>query len=71
MMYWDPSSAGAHSDGSVCVMIYRDDKSHRVFIHDVVYMRVADNDEHIVLNSDAELKYIAPIAQMAITENII
>jgi len=46
MMYWDPSSAGAHSDGSVCVMIYRDDKSHRVFIHDVVYMRVADNDEH-------------------------
>jgi len=27
--------------------------------------------EHIVLNSDAELKYIAPIAQMAIAENII
>lgn len=45
-MYWDPSSAGEHSDGSVCVMIYRDDKTHRVFIHDVVYMRILDGDEH-------------------------
>ncbi len=45
-IYWDPSMAGAHSDGSVCVMIYRDDKSHRVFIHDVMYMRIADTDEH-------------------------
>ena len=27
--------------------------------------------EKIVLNSDAELKYIAPITQMAIAENII
>lgn len=27
--------------------------------------------EHIVLNSDAELKYIAPITQMAIAENMI
>lgn len=45
-MYWDPSSGGQNSDGSVCVIIYRDDKNHRVFIHDVMYMRVSENDEH-------------------------
>ena len=45
-MYWDPSSARQNSDGSVCVIIYRDDKNHRVFIHDVMYMRVSENDEH-------------------------
>lgn len=45
-VYWDPSLGHAKSDGSVCVIIYRDDKSHRVFIHDVLYMVVNDNDEH-------------------------
>ena len=45
-MYWDPSLGHTKSDGSVCVMIYRDDKSHRIFIHDVLYLTVDDNDEH-------------------------
>ena len=44
--YWDPSSAGQKSDGSVCVIIYRDDKNRRVFIHDVMYMTISDGDEH-------------------------
>jgi hypothetical protein len=46
VIYWDPSMGGQHSDGSVCVMIYRDDKSHRFFIHDVMYMTVAENDNY-------------------------
>lgn len=45
-IYWDPSLGRTKSDGSVCVIIYRDDKSHRVFIHDVLYLTVAENDEH-------------------------
>ena len=45
-IYWDPSLARINSDGSVCVMIYRDDKSHRIFIHDVMYLVVSDNDDH-------------------------
>ena len=46
VMYWDPSMAREKSDGSVCVIIYRDDKTHRVFIHDVMYMMVSEHDEH-------------------------
>lgn len=45
-VYWDPSMAGQKSDGSVCVMIYRDDKTRRVFIHDIVYMSVSENDDY-------------------------
>ena len=45
-VYWDPSSAGQNSDGSVCVLIYRDDKSRRIFIHDIIYMRAHDQDQH-------------------------
>ena len=45
-VYWDPSMAGQNSDGSVCVIIYRDDKNHRIFIHDVMYMLVAENDDY-------------------------
>jgi len=45
-VYWDPSSGGQNSDGSVCVIIYRDDKNHCVFIHDVMYMTANENDEH-------------------------
>lgn len=45
-VYWDPSMAGQNSDGSVCAIIYRDDKAHRVFIHDVMYMTVLESDEH-------------------------
>lgn len=45
-VYWDPSLGRSHSDGSVCVIIYRDDKTHRIFIHDIMYLTVADGDEH-------------------------
>lgn len=44
--YWDPSSGRRKSDGSVCVLIYRDDKNRRAFIHDVRYLTVDDADEY-------------------------
>ena len=44
--YWDPSGGRRKSDGSVCVILYRDDKNRRAFIHDVVYLTVDDDDLH-------------------------
>ena len=44
--YWDPSSGRRKSDGSVCVLVYRDDKTRRAFIHDVRYLIVADGETH-------------------------
>ena len=45
-MYWDPSSGRSVSDGSVCVLIYRDDKHSNIFVHDILYMTVNDDDIH-------------------------
>ncbi|MBN1324805.1 MAG: hypothetical protein JW974_01135 [Alphaproteobacteria bacterium] len=45
-VYWDPSGGRVHSDSSVCILIYRDDKNRRVFIQDVKYLTVNDNDIH-------------------------
>ncbi len=44
--YWDPSGGRVKSDGSVCVLVYRDDRGRRVFIHDVMYLVVDDGDRH-------------------------
>jgi len=44
--YWDPSSGHAVSDGSVCALIYHDDKAKEVFVHDVLYVCVDDDDLH-------------------------
>lgn len=43
-LYWDPSSARQNHDGSVCVLVYRDDETRNIFVHDVVYMMVDDDD---------------------------
>lgn len=45
-MYWDPSSGHNRADGSVCVLVYRDDKNKTVFVHDIMYMVVDDDDLH-------------------------
>lgn len=45
-LYWDPSSGRKVSDGSVCVLVYRDDKNKTAFIHDVKYIVVSDEDAH-------------------------
>lgn len=45
-VYWDPSTGRKKSDGSVCVLIYRDDKNKNIFIHDVLYLIVSDEELH-------------------------
>ena len=45
-VYWDPSSGRNMADGSVCVLIYRDDKNMTVFVHDILYISVDDSDIH-------------------------
>lgn len=44
--YWDPSGGRVKSDASVCVLLYRDDKNRRAFIHDVRYLSVSESDAH-------------------------
>lgn len=45
-IYWDPSGGRRNSDNSVCVIAYRDDRGHRVFIHDITYLVVPDGTEY-------------------------
>ncbi len=45
-IYWDPSSGRKNADSSVCALVYRDDKTKRVFIHDILYMVVPDEIEY-------------------------
>lgn len=45
-IYWDPSTARNGADGSVCALIYRDDRNMNAFVHDILYLCVADNDVH-------------------------
>ena len=53
-IYWDPSSGRHKADNSVCVCLYRDDRNHNIFIDDIMYMHVSDNDTH-PLNSQCEM----------------
>lgn len=58
-MYWDPSGGRVKSDASVCVLIYRDDKNRRAFVHDVRYLTVDDNDLHpLATQCDAVLDFM-------------
>lgn len=50
VLYWDPSSGRAKRDGSVCVLLYRDDKTRRMFIHDVLYLTVPDSEQYPLSN---------------------
>ena len=45
-VYWDPSSGRNMADGSVCVLLYRDDKNTTAFVHDMLYIVVDDDDIH-------------------------
>ncbi len=44
--YWDPSSGRRGHDASVCALIYRDDTTRRIFIHDILYLVVPDEELH-------------------------
>ena len=45
-VYWDPSTGRKNADGSVCILLYRDDKTKNLFIHDVAYLVVPDDEVH-------------------------
>lgn len=45
VLYWDPSSGRKKRDASACVLLYRDDKNRRVFIHDILYLTVPDEEQ--------------------------
>lgn len=45
VLYWDPSTGRAKRDGSACVLLFRDDKTRRVFIHDVLYLTAPDEEQ--------------------------
>ena len=59
-VYWDPSTGRRGRDGSVCVVLYRDDASRCVFVHDILYMTVSDNDTHpLARQCDCVLEFMA------------
>lgn len=43
-LYWDPSTGRRHRDGSACVLLYRDDRARHLFIHDILYLTVSDDE---------------------------
>ena len=43
-LYWDPSSGKRKRDCSACVLLYRDDKNRRAFVHDILYLTVSDDE---------------------------
>ncbi len=44
-LYWDPSSGKRKRDCSACVLLYRDDKNRRAFVHDILYLTVSDSEQ--------------------------
>ncbi len=44
-LYWDPSSGKRKRDCSACVLLYRDDKNRRAFIHDILYLSVSETEQ--------------------------
>ena len=45
VLYWDPSTGRSKRDNSACVLLYRDDKNRRIFIHDILYLTVPDSEQ--------------------------
>lgn len=59
-VYWDPALGYKNNDSSVCVLIFRDDKSHNIFLHDMKYMVVPDTCEQpLTYQCDMVLDFIA------------
>ena len=44
-LYWDPSTGRRQCDNSACVLLYRDDKNRRAFIHDILYLTVPETEQ--------------------------
>lgn len=50
VLYWDPSTGRRNRDSSACVLLYRDDKSRKLFIHDILYLTVSDTEQFPLSN---------------------
>lgn len=50
VLYWDPSTGRKKRDTSACVLLYRDDKNRTVFIHDILYLVVPDEENYPLSN---------------------
>ena len=50
VLYWDPSTGRRNRDGSACVLLYRDDSRRTVYIHDILYLTVSDNEQFPLSN---------------------
>ncbi|MBO5833342.1 MAG: hypothetical protein J6R22_00060 [Alphaproteobacteria bacterium] len=46
VLYWDPSTGRKKRDTSACVLLYRDDKNRTIFIHDILYLTVPDEENY-------------------------
>ncbi len=46
IFYWDPSTGRRNRDSSACVLMFRDDKTRHVFIHDILYLTVPDGEQY-------------------------
>ena len=49
-LYWDPSTGRRNRDSSACVLLYRDDRAHQLFIHDILYLSVSESEEFPLSN---------------------
>ncbi len=49
-LYWDPSTGRSRRDGSACVLLYRDDKTRHLFVHDILYLTVSDSEQYPLSN---------------------
>ena len=46
ILYWDPSTGRRGRDGSACVLLYRDDTTRHIFIHDILYLVVQEDEQY-------------------------
>ena len=59
-VYWDPSLGHKHTDASVCALIFRDDKAHNIFLHDLKYMIVPnEHPQPLTYQCDLVLDFLA------------
>ena len=59
-VYWDPSLGYKNKDSSVCALVFRDDKSHNIFVHDIMYMVVPNEyPQPLTYQCDLVLDFLA------------
>ncbi len=58
-VYWDPSLGHKNTDASVCALVFRDDKLHNIFLHDIIYMTVPrEHPQPLTYQCDVVLDFL-------------